>query len=496
MDNFIKIFLTFLFSFCLFIFGWISHSKYQPSVQNKKPSLLDKIIKNKKLNVVLLNAPSTYYIGKDGAKGFEYDLLKDYAKHLHVDLNITTANTIKEAIQLSKHPSIDITSSSLTKTKKRQKSFNFGPSYFEVQEQVICYRGMIGTQKFPRDIEGLAGLHIVVGEDTSYSETIKELQKDGFEINATIDSQLSTEELLEEVSSHKIDCTIVDSNVYMLNQRYLPRIALAFTISEREQLAWVLAPNSKELESDMYEWFNSYNQSGKLAQLKDHYYSYTHFFDYYNNQIFYKRMKTRLPKYKKYFKKYGKKYNIPWTLLAAISYQESHWNPKATSFTGVRGLMMLTRSTAKMLGVKNRLDPEESINGGAKHLRQMLKSVPKNVIGENRLKFALASYNIGLAHILDARALARKMDLDPTIWSDLKKVLPLLAQKRYYKKLKYGYARGSEPVKYVNFVYDFMDILQKLEDEKNKPQDSNTTQDTNTTQDMNTSKIGTKDETK
>ena len=484
MDSILKIFLTVLFSVCLFIFGWVSHSKYKPYLPAKKLSLLDKIKKTKKLNVVLLNAPSTYYIGKDGAKGFEYDLLNDYAKHLGVELNITTANTIKEAIELSKHPDIDITSASLTKTKEREKSFNFGPSYFEVQEQVICYRGMVGSTKFPRTTEDLVGLNLVVGEDTSYSETIENLQKDGFDINATLDSQLSTEELLEEVAAHKIDCTIVDSNVYMLNQRYLPRIALAFTISGREQLAWVLAPNSKELEADMYEWFNSYNQSGKLAQLKDHYYSYVHFFDYYNNRIFYKRIKTRLPKYEKYFKKYGKEYDIPWTLLAAISYQESHWNPRAKSFTGVRGLMMLTLSTAKMLGVKNRLDPEQSIKGGAKHLRQMLKSVPKDVVGENRLKFALAAYNIGLAHILDARALARKMDLNPTVWSDLKKVLPLLAQKRYYKGLRFGYARGSEPVKYVNFVYDFMDILQKIEDDKNmekKSQDTNTTKDINNT---------------
>jgi membrane-bound lytic murein transglycosylase F len=492
MHSIVKIFLIVIFSFCLFAFGWISHSKYQPKLLAKKPSLLDKIKKTKKLNVVLLNAPTTYYIGKDTPKGFEYDLLNDYAKHLGVELNITTADTVKEAIELSFNPNIYITSASLAKTKEREKRFNFGPSYFEVQEQVICNRNIIRSGRFPRDVEDLSEFRIAVGEDTSYSETIKNLQKDGFEINAIVDSKLSTEELLEEVAEHKIDCTIVDSNIYMLNQRYLPQIALAFTISGREQLAWVLALNSKELESDMYEWFNSYNQSGKLAQLKDHYYSYAHFFDYYNNQIFYKRIKTRLPKYEKYFKKYGKKYDIPWTLLAAISYQESHWNPKAKSFTGVRGLMMLTRSTAKMLGVKNRLDVEQSVEGGAKHLRQMLKSVPKDVVGENRLKFALAAYNIGLAHILDARALARKMDLNPTVWSDLKKVLPLLSQKRYYQGLRFGYARGSEPVKYVDFVYDFMDILQKLEDDKNKPKeldvDDNITKDTNNSNQLKGSK--------
>ncbi|MEA2091623.1 MAG: membrane-bound lytic murein transglycosylase MltF [Campylobacterota bacterium] len=462
MDKSIRLVVIVFFALSFFAFGWLSHSAYEPGKRIEKPSVLDEIKKTKILNVVLLNAPSTYYIGSEGAQGFEYDLLNSYAKHLGVTLNITTVNTIKEAIKFSKYSHIHITSASLTKTKIREKTFNFGPSYFEVQEQVICYRGMLGSGKFPRDAESLAGLRITVGEGTSYSETIRALQEDGYDINATLDSELSTEELLEQVASHKIDCTIADSNIYALNQRYLPKIAPAFVISEREQLAWVLAPDSKELRADMYSWFNSFNQSGKLTQLKDHYYSYVLFFNYYDNKMFYKRVKSRLPKYKKYFEKYGKKYSIPWTLLAAQSYQESHWNPKAKSFTGVRGLMMLTRRTAKILGVKNRLNPEQSIKGGARHLNQMLKNVPKEVGGENRLKFALAAYNVGMGHIKDAQVLTKKMGLNQNIWSDLKKALPLLSQKRYYKTLKHGYARGSEPVRYVDSIYDYRDILQNI----------------------------------
>jgi peptidoglycan lytic transglycosylase F len=465
IDKNLRVLLAVFFAFSFFAFGWLSHGAYKPGKKIEKPSVLDEIIKTKILNVVLLNAPSTYYIGTDGARGFEYDLLHAYAEHLGVTLNITTVNTIKEAIKFSKLSHIHITSASLAKTKVREETFNFGPSYFEVQEQVICHRGMLGTGKFPRDVENLAGLRITVGEETSYSETIKSLQEDGYDINATFDAELSTEELLEQVASHKIDCTIADSNIYALNQRYFPRIALAFVVSEREQLAWVLAQGSKKLEANMYSWFNSFNQSGKLAQLKDHYYSYVLFFDYYNNKMFYKRVKSRLPKYKKYFEKYGTKYGIPWTLLAAQSYQESHWNPKAKSFTGVRGLMMLTRRTAKLLGVKNRLNPQQSIRGGTRHLNQMLKNVPEGVEGDNKLKFALAAYNIGMGHIKDAQKLTKKMGLNQNIWSDLKKALPLLSQKRYYQTLKHGYARGSEPVRYVDSIYDYRDILQNINEE-------------------------------
>jgi len=466
MDRLIKSFLLVLFGTSFFIFGWLSHGAYNPINKIVKQSLLDKILQKKVLNVVFLNAPTSYYIGVDGPQGFEYDLIKSYANYLGVDLNITTANTVKEAIELSKNPNIHITSASLTKTPQREKSFNFGPSYFEVQEQVVCHRGMLGSGRFPRDVEDLAGLKITVGEDTSYSETIESLQEDGYDINVTITSEYSTEELLAKVASNEIDCTIVDSNIYALNHRYFTEMALAFTISGREQLAWVLAPNSPKLEASMYAWLNNFNQSRKMAALKDHYYSYVMFFDYYNTKMFYKRIKSRLPKYKHIFVSVGKKYGIPWKLLAAIAYQESHWNPRAKSFTGVRGMMMLTRHTAKLLGVKNRLNPRQSITGGTRHIKQMIKLVPKDVQGENRLKFALAAYNVGMGHIQDAQKLAKKIGYDQNSWNDLKQILPLLSQKRYYRTLRHGYARGSEAVKYVDSIYNFKDILENNIDKK------------------------------
>lgn len=465
MDKYIRITIFLFFAISFFIFGWLSHTAYTPIHKIKGASLLDKIRAKKYLNVVLLNSPSTYYIGSDGPKGFEYDILDAYSKHLGVELNITTANTTKEAIDLSKNPDIHITSASLAKTPLREKNFNFGPSYFEVQEQVVCYRGMLWNGNFPKNIENLAGLKIIVGEETSYSETIESLRADGFDINATYTSEYSTEELLAKVASNEIDCTIADSNIYGLNQRYFPKIALAFSISSREQLAWVLAPNSKELEADMYSWLNGFNQSGEMARLKDHYYSFAFFFDYYDTKMFYERIQTRLPEYKKYFEEYGDKYNISWSVLAAQSYQESHWNPKARSYTGVRGLMMLTQTTAAHLGVQDILDPKQSIEGGAKHLNEMMKLVSPEVEGEDRLKFALAAYNIGMGHIIDAQILTENMGLNKNLWNDLKKALPLLEQKKYYKTLKHGYARGSEPVKYVDSIYDYRDILQKSNDE-------------------------------
>ncbi|DAB30403.1 MAG TPA: membrane-bound lytic murein transglycosylase MltF [Sulfurimonas sp. UBA12504] len=457
-----------LFALSFFLFGWLGHSVYAPIIETQYPTILEKIKKEKKLNVVLLNSPSTYYIGTDGEQGFEYDLLKAYADYLGVGLNITVAHTTKEAIELSKNPNVHITSAALAKTPLREDSFNFGPTYLEVQQQVICYRGMLNTKNFPNDVEGLAGLKIMIGEDTSYSETVQALQNEGFDLNVTLTSEYSTEELLQKVSQNEIDCTIADSNIYSINLRYFPEIAQAFTISGREQLAWVLAPNSKGLKASMYEWLNSFNQSGAMAALKDHHSGYIMFFDYYNTKMFYHRIKARLPKFQELFSQASEKYKISWILLAAISYQESHWNPSAKSYTGVRGLMMLTNNTAAMLGIQDRVDPSQSIDGGTRHIVEMLKLVPPEVEGENRLKFALAAYNVGMAHVEDAMKLAKKLNLNETIWNDLKKVLPLLAQKKYYKDLKYGYARGEEPVKYVESIYNYKDILENALEESSR----------------------------
>lgn len=449
------------FAIYFFTFGWISNALYEDVLKIFKETTLKKIKKGGVLNVVLLNSPSTYYIGSDGPKGFEYDLLDAYSKHLGVKLNIITANTTKEAIELSQNSDIHITSAALSKTKEREKKFNFGPSYFEAQEQVVCNKAMLSNGRFPKNVDNLSNLKIVVGEDTSYSETIEQLKIDGFDINATYTSEYSTEELISQVDSNEIDCTIVDSNIYALNQRYFQNIALAFDISSRTQQAWVLAQDLKELKEDMYSWLNSFNQSGDMASLKDHYYSYVLFSDYYDTVMFGERIKTRLPSYEKYFLEASLKYGIPFSVLAALSYQESHWNPNARSYTGVRGLMMLTQDTADHLGVHDRVDPKQSIFGGAKHLSQMTKIVPNEVMEEDRLKFALVAYNIGEGHVFDAQKLAQQIGLNQNSWTDLKKVLPLLSQKKHYKTLKHGYARGSEAVKYVDAIYDYINILQK-----------------------------------
>ena len=179
--------------------------------------------------------------------------------------------------------------------------------------------------------------------------------------------------------------------------------------------------------------------------------------------IFIKKIDNRLPRYLAYFKKHTKNSIFSWKLIAAISYQESHWNHKAISKTKVKGLMMLTKDTASYIGVKNRLDPNESVYGGVKYLENIFKRLPSSIVGSDRIWMTLAAYNVGLGHLEDARVLTEKFGHNPNYWSDVKKHLPLLSIKKYYKKTKYGYARGNEPVRYVERIQAYLKIMYEEE---------------------------------
>jgi len=426
----------------------------------QESGLLEKIRAKNELEVVTVNGPTTYFVGAFGEEGFEYLLLKDFAEHLGVELRLHAVSTVNEAMILTRDGVGEITAGALTRTKEREEAYLFGPSYYSVKELVICHQKMIRRQEFPRSVSDLVGLNIVVGEDTSYAETLTELQSELPELLFETSQEHSSEQLLAQVSKGEIDCTVVDSNIFSVNNRYYPALRKAFSLSDNKKLAWILREGEKELNAKLIAWLSKLECSGEMAQLKDHYFSSAPQFNYVNVSAFHKRLKSRLPKYRTLFMEAGKKYDIPWTLLAAQSYQESHWDRLAKSPTGVRGMMMLTLPTAKEMGVKYRLNATQSVYGGTKYYAQLLARVSPDVQGVERYKFAYAAYNVGMGHLIDARALARKLGKDPNRWTDLKTVLPLLSQRKYYKHLKYGYARGQEPVDYVEAIYEYHAILE------------------------------------
>ena len=458
----------------LSFFGSVLNAHCPPFVNNEcvlhsgedeaEKSVLENIVDKGTLDVVILNSPTTYYAGTEKELGFDYELIAAFAKEINVDLNLSVVFTVSEALQKSRDGLGDITVAGLTITDKRKEEFKFGPQYHTVQEQLICSSELFKKKNFPRDVEDIVGLNIVVGKDTSYESTLLKLKNDveGFDFNTT--TEYSTEQLLDLAHKQEIDCTVADSSVFMINQRYYPKLVRALVLSGRKSLAWIIRDDEDQSVNEaLYKWLNRYERSGKMAELRDHYFTFLSIFDYYDTSVFYERLENRLPKYRKHFIGAGEKYDIPWMILAAQSYQESHWNPNATSHTGVRGMMMLTNNTAALLGVKNRVDVKQSIYGGAKYLRVIEKRLPPEIKGKNRWAITLASYNVGYGHVLDAQELARKLNTDPNSWISLKEVLPLLTQKKYFRKLKYGYARGDEPVKYVDAIQNYYDIIQKHE---------------------------------
>lgn len=457
--NRVKLFVAVLF----FAVGWTANNLYFELTKPKTITLFDKIKAKKRLDVIILNSPTVYFVGRDKELGFEYELIAAYAKDIGVDLNLSVVYTLGEALEKTRMGLGDITVASIAKTPAIENEFKFGPKYFTVQEQLICNNSMNRTNSIPRNKKDLVGLKIVVEKETSYEATMQELSKKikGLEFSAT--SKYSTEELLTLTNDREIDCTVVDSNIFLISQREYPNLVKTITLSDRKNLSWILRDGDDSVSKSLYKWINAYEYSSSMTKLKDQYYSHLGYVDHYDTKMFQRRIKSRLPNYEQYFKKADEEHNVPWQLLAAQSYQESHWDPNAKSYTGVRGMMMLTLATAEELGVKNRLSAKESIDAGARYLSEIEKRFPQEIEGKSRWAFTLAAYNVGMGHIHDAQTLARKLNKNPHSWSDIKKVLPLLSQKKYYKQLKYGYARGEEPVRYVESIEYYLDILQKQE---------------------------------
>ena len=226
-------------------------------------------------------------------------------------------------------------------------------------------------------------------------------------------------ELLESVWQQRLDLTIADSNDVALMRQFYPELNVAFELGQPQPLAWVFPPHTDDsLYVAAVLFFNRLRTSGELDQLIERHYGHVDRFDYVGTRTLFSHIKHRLPKYAELFKEAAQRHGLDWRLLGAIGYQESHWDPKATSPTGVRGIMMLTRDTAKQVGIENRLDPEQSILGGAEYFAGIRSRIPERIDEPDRTWFALAAYNVGFGHLEDARKLAQNEGADPDRWLD------------------------------------------------------------------------------
>ncbi len=301
-------------------------------------------------------------------------------------------------------------------------------------------------------------LEVVAG--SSHEETLQQLKEQDPDLQWASSEDMDSEELLYLVWEQVIDYTIANSNEVALSRRFYPELKAAFNLTKPQPLAWAF-PHAEDtsLFDVARDFFRQLEKDGTLKQLIERYYGHTEQLNFVDTRAFRRHINSRLPPLIPFFKKAAEQTGIEWQLLAAIGYQESHWNPNAVSPTGVKGIMMLTQATAKQLEVSDRADPEQSVLGGARYLRIVEKKIPERIAEPDRLWLALAGYNIGFGHLEDARILTQRGGDDPDKWANVKRFLPLLAKEKYYVTVKNGRARGQEPVSYVDNIRSYHELL-------------------------------------
>ncbi len=423
--------------------------------EDTKSNTLKKIKESGEINVLTRNNAHCYYTYRATPFGFEYDLAKAFSDYLGVKLNVITPTWegLTEALDSEKGHFI---AASMTISQSREKMLYFSDEYLTIQQKVILHKNNYRIKK----TEDLAGRTIHVRRGTSYEERLNELKRQGLDITIKLYDDTPTEEFIRMVAKKEIEITISDSNIALLNRRYYPDIKIAFPIEESQALGWIVKKDKKALLEEINIFFKEIKANGTFGKIYEKYYANVEIFDYVDLKKFHSRIKIRLPKYQNLIQEASDKHGFDWRFIAAVIYQESHFNPKARSYTGVRGLMQLTQNTAKEMGVTNRSDPEQSIMGGVKYIKKLYgKYVKAKEL--DRLLISLASYNVGRGHILDAQGIAKSRGLDPNQWSSLEQILPLLRYPKYYKKTRYGYCRGTEPVRYIKRILTYYDILKK-----------------------------------
>jgi len=424
------------------------------------PPLLDQVLESGKLRVVTRDSPVSYVIGPEGPSGPEYDLVRAFANELGVELVIETVDSVSEILPHVLSGKSHMAAAGLSITESRREYLNFGHPYESVNMHLI-YK--LGTGK-PRSIEDAIGRSIEVMAGSSHADVLASLKEQRVpELQFSENANAEVTDLLTEVAYGNLDLTVADSTEFDIQRNFHPDLRIAIDLQVDDPLAWAFPKDKGDsLLARADEFLIKADRRGYLARVHDRYYGHTKKFDYVGTRNFIRHYESRLPRYRQMFEEAGAESDVDWRLLAAIGYQESHWRSGAVSPTGVRGIMMLTKDTAEYLGIDDRVDPKNSIFGGAQYYARQTERIADSVDEPDRTWMALAAYNVGFNHVKDARQIVEMQGGNPDIWVDISDALPLLSQRKWYTQLPYGYARGWEPVLYVHNIRSYYNILKWL----------------------------------
>jgi membrane-bound lytic murein transglycosylase F len=434
------------------VFALVMLSSYAPL-----PSLIVQIKTLGELRVATRTGPLAFYRGPDGTpEGPEYEFAQRFADELGVKLKITPMRSYAEIYAALTSGQAHIAAAGLKIPMESVPGIEFGPAYQHVHEHLIYRRGAIR----PGSLADIGNSDLEIAAGSSHAKTLEDARNSAPDLVWVENSSTNSQALLDGVADGTIDYTIADSTEFALAHDVHPGLRIAFDFPGNRPLAWAASDRDPGFAHDMADYFARLRVRGELATIVNRYYGRSEDAEFAGGPGFMRHLQSRLPLYKEWFVEAAEQSSQDWRLLAAIGYQESKWNPSASSSAGARGLMQLTAETATEAKVKDLSDARQSIFGGARYFRQVYEKIPSHVPEPDRTWFALAAYNIGYGHVEDARVLAQKAGRDPDSWQDVRDFLPLLEQERWYTQTENGYARGWEPVRYVDNVRGYRDLLE------------------------------------
>jgi membrane-bound lytic murein transglycosylase F len=413
------------------------------------------------LVVLTQNSPTTRFIDADGRyAGLEYELVEMFAAEMKLRVRYRDRLPQSQLLPALERHQAHLAAAGIAITSDRISDFQFGPAYQMVQT-VLAYNT---NDARPRDLPTLVGKRIEVVKGSAAIEDLELLRRRFPGLRWTEVEESDSEGLLSRLSEGKTDFVVADSHVLDVVRKFYPNLARAFTLGEPKPLAWAFSNSADpQLMTQAREFFLRIIYDGTLRQLLERYYGHVQQLDPFNIAKFLDHRITVLPRYATAFKEAQELTGIDWRLLAALGFQESHWDPLAVSPTGVRGMMMLTSETADRMGLTDRLDAHQSILAGAKYLLDLKETLPARIAEPDRTWLALAAYNIGYGHLEDARILTQRRGLDPDLWVDVKQALPLLSRYEHYSTVKNGFCRGGEALVLTENIRSYYDILRRFE---------------------------------
>ncbi|MGO2148601.1 MULTISPECIES: membrane-bound lytic murein transglycosylase MltF [Halomonas] len=404
------------------------------------------------------NTPTTYYEGRQGPTGFEYELMHQFAEYLGVSLNLN-AKHHPESVLSAVREQGDFGAAALPLLPDAS-DVHYTRPIIQMQPLLVYRRGLHGI-KAPSD---LVGLEIGTLSQAGTSEALRELQRDYADLSWKESHELDVDELLVQVESGVLDAAVIFDHQFRLNRLFFPNVERGFLMGDPLSMVWAL-PRGRGLGllEAANDFLQTLQENGTLDHLVNRYFGHDDYLEYVGTRTFLTHLDARLPQFADLFKQAARDTGFDWKLLAAVGYQESHWDAEAVSPTGVRGVMMLTHPTASEMGVDNRRDAAQSIDGGARYLRSLKDRLPESITGDDRLYMAMAAYNVGLGHLYDARKITEELGGDPNRWQDVREALPLLQQQEWHSQTRHGYARGGEPVIYVRNIRRYYEMLEYVE---------------------------------